>query len=185
VQPSSRIERWSFRRVFDPCTLCGTDRHAPRERAFDSQVDLFNGAGNPNIVPTIELPNGSEDDPTQPIFRASICEAVDRITVYLKSSTGRGKLDVPNPMQLELRTGLECIEEPQLRVIVTPKAWDDGGHLFTWATPVMFQSIVLTGTTLAKSKTDLIQGLSLRVFLDRAGMCCTRMPVLGPITTPP
>ena len=169
--------------MLDPCTLCAADTHAERPRAFDSQVDLFNGAGNLGIMPDIELPLGAKGDPTSPIFRASICEGVDRITCYLKLTAGQGQLVIPRPMELELRTGLECIEEPQFRVTITPKAWNDGGLVFSWATPVLFQSIVFTGLTLG-SVGDRVQAVSMRCYLDRAGMCCAGMPVLGPLTTP-
>jgi len=169
--------------VFDSCAVCGIDTRAGGGRAFDSSTNLFNEAGRAQPVPDIEFPNGQEDDDTIPIFRASVCDAVDRISVYLNLTAASGKLQAPNPMQLELRVGLECQEEFATSVILSPPTYEDGGHLFTWATPQLFSSIVLTGTTIA-APNDPLQRVSLRLYLDRAGLCCAKNPILGKLTQP-
>lgn len=185
MRPSSKIERWSFRRLVDACTLCGVDT-AARPRAFDSRLDLLNGAGNPESVPDITFQNGNAQSARMPLFRAAICEPVDRITVYLNLTTGTPRLasGKPNGMAIELRTGMDCVEEVVLLQPVYPKSYDDAGLCFSWATPVLFSSIVLSGTTLTEELTDPLQSVSLRIHLDRVGLWFAANPIVGALAVP-
>jgi hypothetical protein len=188
VQPSSKIERWQFRRVFDACGLCGIETRSSGSRAFDSRRDLFNAAGNVESVPDLRFPNGKLASPRVPMFRASLCEPCDRVTLYLNCTTAAPHLvgEKPNGMLIELRTGLDCLEEVQLVQPCYPKAYDDGGMVFTWATPVLFSSIVLTGTTLAVDPTDPPQAVSLRLQIDRCGLYLAPgvNPIVGALAVP-
>lgn len=159
------------------------DPHANRERAFDSTVDLFDQAGRPVGMPDIELPNGKQGDVTIPRFRASVCEAVDRISVYLfATATPKRLANGPNPMLLELWTGMSCMEEFATSTMLFPTTYDDGGMIFTWWSPVLFTSIVFTGLTFNANPNETPNSVGLRVYLDREGMCCPNAPVLGPLT---
>jgi hypothetical protein len=162
------------------------DTHAPRERAFDSTVDLFDQTGRPVGMPDIELPNGVQGDVVIPRFRASVCEAVDRISVYLfATASPRHLANGPNSMLLELWTGMSCMEEFATSSLIFPTTYDAGGMLFTWWSPVLFTSIVFTGLTINGAPTEAPQSVGLRVYLDRAGMCCPDAPRKGPLTVEP
>ena len=171
--------------MFEPCTRCGGyDHTAARPRAFDSSVDLLAASGNPKPMPNIELPNGKQADPTFPLWRASICEPVDRVTLLLAATASTSKLQAPNGMLVELRTGLECAEEFAASTVIWPTTYDDAGLIFSWWSPVLFSSVVLTGTTIGAAKGDALQSISTRMFLDRACMCCPDAPTLGPLSKP-
>lgn len=138
-------------------------------------------------MPDIELPNGKLNDPTIPRWRASVCEPCDRISIYLNQTVVPRLSSAsaqPNPMEIELRIGLDCLEERIFAVQIFPKTLRDGGHLFTWSTPQLFDSIVITGTTIAANALDPLQSLSLRTFVDRAGIYSPANPLLGALTTP-
>lgn len=143
--------------------------------------------GTRTRIPTLTLPVGAVDAERVPLFRVACEWPCDRVSLYLMNAgtgPGIGKANPP-PFLIEVWLGVECAEEPIVSAVVSPPTYTDAGHILTFATSQLFESIVITGTTITDVTPPPAVPVNLRLFADKAGICCAENPIYGAMAEAP
>jgi hypothetical protein len=136
--PSNNLEPFEIRNRIDG-------------HAYDSTCDLVTGQlGRPIQLPSLDLPlaaGGAFVRNRSPmVFRVALPEPCDRFSLYLLRTTG-AHLIVKSDFALEPKFGLGCIEESVIDCAakVSISSADEGGHVVTVQSPVLFTSWAIGG----------------------------------------
>jgi hypothetical protein len=178
VKPSNQIQKFRL--------MCSSAYPGqPGIVALDTSRDLFALNGARARIPTLTLPvGGTLDTDRVALFRAECEWACDRVSLYLVNAGIGPGIGKPNPPQflIEIRLGPPCAEEVLVQAVVDAPTYQDAGHIVTFATSQLWDSIALSGCTLEGTEPVPV---NFRLYADRAGICCAENPIYGEMADAP